>query len=219
MFRKFSHSSIFHWLYTFDQWLNNNQCVLCLQHCIGISWCDRCLSDLPRWRAVDSIQIPFVSSTVVSFRYEYPINKLIQSAKYKSNYGLITSLAKLLPDVPYSATDAMIYPVPVSPWKLLRRGFNQTSVLAREKFKGKTIAIDEVSIHKRCFLPDQSSLDAIHRKTNARELFYAPSFLSTGHAIIIDDVITTGATVSAVAKILRDNGAKRVDVYALAAVP
>ncbi len=219
MFRKFSHSSIIRWRALFDYWLKNNHCVICLQPSVGISWCDRCLLDLPRWRPTDSIHIPFVNSTVVSFRYEYPINKLIQSAKYRSNYGLITSLARMLPDVPCSATDAMVYPVPISPWKLLRRGFNQTSVLAREKFSSKSITIDEVSVHKRCFLPDQSSLDAAQRKTNARELFYAPSFLSASHAIILDDVITTGATVSAVAKILRNNGAKRVDVYALAAVP
>lgn len=218
MFRKNQQSSIFGQGLIFDKWLNNKQCSLCYQRTMGTSWCEKCLADLPWWNQNDPIRIPFVDNTTVSFKYTYPLDRLIQAAKYKNNYALITALASLLPDLPNSVHSQIIYPIPVSPWRLLRRGFNQTAVLIGEKISDKKMLVDEVSIHKRSFLPDQSSLDALNRKANATKLFYAKSFAAAEHAVIIDDVITTGATVSAVAKILRNNGAKRVDVCALAAV-
>ena len=216
--RNFRRSSIFRSVNFFDRWSKINQCVLCHRRTTGTPWCKLCRADLPRWDSLQRLNFPFIDSATVSFKYSYPLDRLIQFAKYRSNYGLTTALVSLMPEFHLPASGGGIYPVPISKWKLLSRGFNQTSVLAREKPLLETWPIDEVSIHKRSFLPDQSTLDAADRKANAKNLFHAHEFKSAKHAVIVDDVITTGATVSAVAKILRSNGALRVDAYALAAV-
>ena len=217
--RNLCRSSIISPLTNFYQWLKSNQCILCRQTAGTKPWCEACLEDLPWWKESNLLNIPLVDTVKVSFQYEYPINRLIQSGKYRSNYGLVTALADLLPELYTSSRDTVIYPVPISRWKLLKRGFNQTGVLACKTGRYEPLRINEVSIHKRCFLPDQSTLDSAARKDNARNLFYASRFNAAKHAVIVDDVITTGATASAVAKILRTHGAHRVDVYALAAVP
>ena len=148
------------------------------------------------------------------------IDRVIQLAKFKSNYNLIQALAILMPlPAPYPR-DAALYPVPVTKQRLLRRGFNQSRILADEISRLTTLAIDEVSIHKLSHLPDQASLNAAARKKNAKRLFQGLFETPVAeHAIVVDDVITTGATISVLGKMLRANGAKRVDGIALAAVP
>ena len=219
MLPNFIHRSIIGGRSKLDKWLKFNRCALCTKISKHAPWCESCLGDFPSW-AGQRLQIKHLDNVSVAYRYEYPLDRLIQHAKFKSNYTLIQSLSKLMPLPTLSGMQTMIYPVPVTKRRLLQRGFNQSRVLA-EYIKSLTaIDIDEVSIHKLAGRSDQSRLSARERKRNAKDLFRGKFGAPVAeHAIIVDDVITTGATISALAKLLRANGAKRVDGIALAGVP
>ena len=218
MLRNFIHSSINRGHKYFDNWLKINRCLICFGEALNKPWCSACLTDLPWWDTAKRLKYPFVDSVTVSFRYDYPIDRLIQAGKYAPDYRLVSSLSSLMPKMPHLRSTSVIYPVPISTWGLIRRGFNQTPLLAREITRLPNFPLDEVSIHKRMFRSDQSTLNAEGRKSNAQTLFFSRPFNAAQHTVIVDDVITTGATVSAMAKILKSNGAVSVDVYALAAV-
>lgn len=201
------------------QWLNSDRCVLCQRAITYRGCCDACRQDLPTWTRFNQPEVRNADSVTVGFRYEYPVDRLIQLGKYGGHYPLMASLGFLMPAPEHLSGDACLYPVPVSTITLLRRGFNQTSVLAYPICSAYKLSIDEVSIHKRCFLSDQSKLNAERRKANAGRLFSISTDKVARHCIIIDDVITTGATMSVIAGLLKQCGAERVDVIALAAVP
>ena len=218
MLRKFIHSSIKPDRLKLDNWSKINRCVLCTNTTRYIPWCKACVADLPSWNT-KPLKIPNVDEVRVAFRYEYPIDRLIQVAKYRSNYVLSQALSGLMPKCSSATPASVLFPIPVSRKRLLSRGFNQTRILAEHLYRENTCFIDEVSIHKRWLARDQSSLSAKQRQSNAKSLFNASfSKPAAPHAVIIDDVITTGATISAVASILRANGAQRIDAIALAAV-
>ena len=216
--RNFSRSSILRRGGILDNWLDNNRCVLCTNTTNTNPWCDACLGSLPAWTR-EPPRFPGLDNVTIGYRYEYPIDRLIQAAKYRRNFLLATAMATLLPLTDNLSARTVLYPVPVSKWRLQRRGFNQTRVFADSIKRQIGCSIDEVSIHKRSWLKDQSALDARARKCNARKLFIGKfSKAAAQHAVIIDDVITTGATVSTLARLLRAHGAERIDVIALSAV-
>lgn len=218
MLRNFRRSSILRPRRKLDKWLNNNRCVLCTSATKSRPWCDACLGSLPGW-ASEPPRFPGLDNITIGYRYEYPIDRLIQAAKYRRNFLLATAMASLLPLPDNLSASTVLYPVPVSKWRLQRRGFNQTRVFADSIKRHKGCPIDEVSIHKRLWLEDQSALNARARKRNAKKLFIGKfTKAAAQHAVIIDDVITTGATVSTLARLLRAHGAERIDVIALSAV-
>ena len=218
MLRNFIRSSINRRGYKLDEWLETSRCVLCGSATVTDPWCTCCASDLPMWTG-PGLVLPGLDNVTVGYCYVFPLDRLIQIAKYRSNFMLATALARLMPIPVTLSKSSVVYPVPVSKWRLYRRGFNQTSILADAIKSRKDCILDEVSIHKRNWRRDQSALDASARKRNARDLFYADfGVIRRHHAVIVDDVITTGATLSALALILRKHGAERVDAVALSAV-
>ena len=218
MLRNFIRSSINRQGHKLDEWLKTSHCVLCGSAATPNPWCECCASDLPKWTE-PRLVLPGLDEVTVGYCYAFPLDRLIQIAKYRSNFMLASALATLMPTPVTQLESTVVYPVPVSKWRLYRRGFNQTRILADAIKSRIDCTLDEVSIHKRNWSKDQSSLDASARKRNARNLFYADFGVKRRHhAVIVDDVITTGATLSALALILRRHGAERVDAVALSAV-
>jgi predicted amidophosphoribosyltransferase len=100
---------------------------------------------------------------------------------------------------------------------MLTRGFNQTVELCLPEGRQLSLPVDVVSGYKRRSGLTQSKLNASTRRENTRGAFALRAPLNFEMAIIFDDVITTGATVSAMAQTLRLGGARRVDVWTIAA--
>ena len=218
MLRNFIRSSIIEQGHKLDEWLKSRRCVLCGFAASINPWCECCASDLPKWTG-SRLVLPGLDNVTVGYCYVFPLDRLIQIAKYRSNFMLASALATLMPNPVTQSESTVVYPVPVSKWRLYRRGFNQTRILADAIKSRISCTLDEVSIHKRNWRKDQSSLDASARKRNARDLFYADFRVTRRHhAVIVDDVITTGATLSALALMLRKHGAERVEAVALSAV-
>jgi len=114
---------------------------------------------------------------------------------------------------------SLIIPVPLSEKRMLERGYNQAEVLARSiSEKARTPFRTDILIRTR-----HTPMHRVAMDDKARRLTVEKSFevlrrheLADAHVVLVDDVFTSGATVSACARILKKNGARRVDVLTLA---
>jgi ComF family protein len=114
----------------------------------------------------------------------------------------------------------LILPMPLHPRRLGRRGFNQALELARPLARAWGLPIEVDALRRVRDTPAQSELDAEARRRNVRGAFQAREDAVSGrHALLFDDVVTTGATVAEAAATLLDAGARAVRVLAVARVP
>jgi ComF family protein len=115
----------------------------------------------------------------------------------------------------------LIIPVPLHPERERERGFNQASLLARELARLNRLPLDEHSVARRVHTErHRAGMDARARRDSVADAFAIrhPRLVAGQRVLLIDDVFTTGATVSACAAVLREAGAEEVFVLTLARV-
>jgi ComF family protein len=116
----------------------------------------------------------------------------------------------------------MLLPVPLHRWRLMRRRYNQAALLSRALSRHCGVPNLPDLLQRRRQTPSQGGRSRTGRDRNVRGAFavapVAKGRLRGAHVVLIDDVFTTGATVSACARTLKRNGAARVDVLTLARV-
>lgn len=112
----------------------------------------------------------------------------------------------------------VIVPVPLHPLKRREREFNQSERLARGLARMVGVPLDAALVRRRRATPSQTRLTRAQRAENVTGAFEAGAAeLPAGvRVVVVDDVLTTGATTSAVARTLRALGAARVDVWTVA---
>ena len=227
-------------------WLkNNHHCLLCDEVADGttpvcmaceteLPWlgdhCQRCAVPLPAAGMTCGqclMQPPAFERVVAPWTYNFPIDSLItrfkHSAKWPYGHLLGDLLAQSLQhrfndDLP--RPDVLV-PVPMSTRRLCQRGFNQAAMLARWLSERLDVPIDERLLLRPQDTNAQQDLNAEARKRNLHHAFAMASDASVKgrHLALVDDVLTTGATAQALALLLLDAGASRVDVYCLARTP
>jgi len=123
--------------------------------------------------------------------------------------------ALLLPELARSFPDCdVLVPVPLHGWRHVRRGFNQAEALSRPLGRATGLPVDD-SVRRVRATRSQSGLTAAERRRNVAGAFEAAGF-SGRRPLIVDDVMTTGATADRLAARLREAGAARVGVLAVA---
>ena len=172
--------------------------------------CSRCLVSPPCFDSARSL-----------LRYRAPVPELLHRLKYHAESPAIGAIEYLVKqNHPFTLTRApeLIIPVPLHKHRLKKRGFNQSLLLARLAFPEyhRKIALDLLLRVKST--TSQTGLSGVERRRNVKNGFQ----VRNGQALIgktiylVDDVYTTGATVSECSKTLKNSGASEVHVWTLA---
>ena len=125
-------------------------------------------------------------------------------------------LAKLLLTKDQKGLPEVILPVPLYKRRLVERGFNQSLEIARVVSRELNIPIDYKLVKKHQTTQAQSTLKLNQRKRNIKDSFLLEKLPPYQHVVIIDDVVTTGATSNELASVLKNAGVKRVGVWSVA---
>lgn len=216
-----------------------DQCLLCQQSYKGLDQtpsgiCAGCLDDLPiLTQKCSHCSLPLSTSNDLIcgecstkppsydhvdsfFLYRFPIDHLIGQVKYsqKVQYiGLIASLMHHFANISPSV-EALI-PIPMYRLNQFKRGFNQAELIARGLSRHTHIPVDTQLLTKLHATHPQMGLSRLERLKNQKGSFACtPS--EYHHVMLIDDVMTTGATLETVSQVLKQNGVARVSALTLA---
>lgn len=190
---------------------NEIACPTCAQPLPAPAICPRCLARPP---AFDAAWCPF--------RRDEPVRSGIAALKYRAAFPQVRTLGHLmgrrllLRDAPQPD---LLLPVPLSRRRLLVRGFNQALELARAVSREIGVAIDPHAARMVRVPDDQIGQSAAQRRRNLRGAFRIDRDLRGCHVALVDDVMTTGATLEALARAARAAGAVRIEAWALARSP
>ncbi len=176
----------------------------------GTSQCGACIS-----------QPPPLDACVAALAYEYPWSRLIVEFKFRARPGWAASFATLLRSVPWVEpaleNAALVLPMPLSMQRLRERGFNQALELARQLAPGKT---DHGLLLRVQDTPPQSALKREQRLRNVQHAFAVEPMriaaLAGAKVVLVDDVMTSGASLYAAASALRAAGAVHITGIVLA---
>ena len=229
-----------------NNWLNIIQNKLLTPHCIlcghrGFSYldiCVDCFADLPRNQyccyqcgehfdiAMEIVhycgrclsQPPAFDKTLAPFLYQDSMRYLVTGLKFAQQFQNARLLANLLAETIDISQDLpeVLIPLPLHPNRYQERQFNQSIELARHLSKRFNISMDLSSCQRLKDTVHQTSLAAKQRQKNMHNAFSVKNTLNAKHVTIIDDVLTTGASASALASALKEKGVCRVDVWVCA---
>lgn len=154
-------------------------------------------------------------------RYAEPTNTLIHQLKYEGYFALAGPLAAyMIAEWPaWEMPVDLIVPIPLHPRRERRRGYNQSALLARHVAGAVGLPVDGDALRRNRHTRPQVELNPRERHENVQGAFSAePARVSGRSVLLIDDVFTTGATMSAAAEALVAAGAVSVSGYCLARV-
>lgn len=149
---------------------------------------------------------------------------LVHHFKYADRHDAQTLFGRWLAEAARDLRPGLelIVPVPLSRLKLLLRHFNQAAMLARVLGRETGVPVDPMLLRRTRWTRSQVGMTRDQRQRNIAGAFSVPrhrrASLRGRNVLLVDDVITTGATVEACARTLKRAGAARVDVLALALV-
>lgn len=162
--------------------------------------CGRCLAEDPAYDV-----------TRAALVYRFPADVLIHALKFRGELALAPMLAEWLAERARSAAPVdTVVPVPLSATRLRERGYNQAMELAKPLARALGAPVDARLLERTRNTPPQTDLAWAERARNVRGAFRCPAPLEGAVVAVVDDVMTTGATLAEVAKVLKAAGAARV---------
>lgn len=195
--------------------LSQRQCAMCDRPLLYGSICPSCWMSLPytHLRGVEGNMLEQVFweypqvdrvSAFLWYKPEYQVSKLVHSFKYGQREDLGIELGEAMAEELrgsrfFDQIDALL-PVPLSQKRQRQRGYNQSLALAKGVNKSTHLPIITNALYRTIDNPSQTQLEPLQRRSNVAGIFTlkAPELLHGQHLLLIDDVITVGATLESI---------------------
>lgn len=209
-------------------------CALCGATSPGRFLCAGCSNDLPHHSepacpvcALPSLdshtcggclrQAPAFDRTLAAFSYGFPIDRLLHAFKYSGNLDVANVLAEPLARLadPLPRPDLLL-PMPLHAARLKERGFNQALEIARPISRWLGIQLVADACERTRDTPTQAGLKWKERRRNVRGAFACKLDVAGKKVAVLDDVMTTGATLDELSRMLRGRGATEVSAWVVA---
>ncbi len=211
-------------------WGTQRVCALCVaQFAPVLPRCGRCAIEVPAGAALCGACLtdpPPFERALAAVDYAHPWDSLITQFKFHSALDLAPPLTRRLLDTFGRSAEpapALLLPIPLSAARLRERGYNQAWELARRLARVLNCRADASLLLRVKDTPHQLALAPDQRAGNVRTAFAIEprrrAELSGATVTLVDDVMTTGATVSEAARVLLQAGAARVHVWVVARTP
>lgn len=187
-------------------------CNACLRCALPLAWpgtCGQCLRRPPPLHAAHA-----------AFIYAPPLDRLLPRYKFHQDLAAGHLLAQLMAHALAGCERPQaLVPVPLHRARLRQRGYDQALELARPLASTLRLPLRTDLLRRIRATPAQSQLDAAARRRNLRGAFGVAAGPLPAHVALVDDVMTTGATLHAAATALRRAGVARVDAWVCARTP
>lgn len=181
--------------------------------------CPRCAQPTPSGEICGHClkKPPLFTRTIAAYRYQYPVDRLIQAIKYHEQLSLAQILSmKLLQRIDKTCLPDCIIAMPLHPDKLKHRGFNQAQLIAAPIARALGIPLLSTACQRQRDTPSQTSLPWKARCKNMRGAFGCNADFSAKHIALVDDVMTTGASLNALASAAKKQGAREISAWVVA---
>lgn len=160
---------------------------------------------------------PAFDRTLAAVNYAFPIDALLHSLKYRTNLALAPVLADLLlAQIDKAVLPDFIIPMPLHRVRLRERGFNQAMEIGRQISKKLGVPLLPALCRRVRDTASQTGLPWKERGKNIQDAFDCEGKLNGKRIAIVDDVMTTGATLNELARILRKCGAVHISAWVVA---
>jgi ComF family protein len=170
------------------------------------------------------VKPPPFDATLALADYRAPLDALALGLKFRARLALAHEFARRLAALADDAPDGahrpdVVVPVPLAHKRLVERGYNQAWEIARPFARALRIPADATLIRRVVETAPQSRLDLSARRQNVGRAFALTKPVEGLHIAIVDDVMTTGATLEALAHTLKAAGARRVTNFVVLRTP
>ncbi len=166
-----------------------------------------CIDCAKSLRIVDNVPpIAHVDDASAAIFYDFPFDSALARFKYQGEKQLASYLASLILLPPGWDAD-IIVPIPLYEKRYRKRGFNQSELIAAELSKDIGVRVDTRIMHRTRDTNTQTELTKEERAKNMQNAFHVNERLDGLRILLLDDVFTTGATLSDAARALKEAGA------------
>lgn len=187
-------------------------CQVCALPLAYEAICGRCLRKPPPYH-----------HALATFSYKEPLSHIVHGLKFGQRlyYGrfLGDALAQTVSQDERLIIPDLIIPVPLHRKRLNERGYNQAYEIARPTAKLLQCPVTDRFVVRSSETKQQSQLNALQRRRNLKNVFIVLGAVKGLHVAIVDDVMTTGATVGELTRALIQAGARRIDIWLAARAP
>ena len=212
----------------FAQWVLGGTCLLCRGSAERELLCGACNADLPRLEqplcprcALPSAagqlcgrclaEPPQFDATIAALEYAFPVDVLVQALKFRGELAVAGLLGRLLAErIRDTVRVQYVLPVPLANGRLRERGYNQSLEIARFVARAAHSALTPGLCERTAETPAQTGLPWSERARNVRGAFRATRALDGASVAVLDDVMTSGATLDEIAAELKRSGAVQV---------
>ena len=209
-------------------------CLLCGAHSQANPLCPPCTAELPalpeRRCTICAIPTPTgaicgdclktppaFDASLAAWEYRWPIDRLVPAFKYGEQLTLGAALAQGLAHAIAGADRPdILLPMPLHPKRQRERGFNQSLELAKYLAKTLNLPLADQMVQRVKLTPPQASLPLEARHKAIKGAFEVAGDVKDRHIALVDDVMTSGASLNELAKTLKRAGAARVDCWVAA---